>query len=370
MRRVLASVAALALGAAVLLPTASAAPSEPPAESGQPSASVVPAQSVQPSQSARPSASVEPRESASVEPSPSTVPSEPVSRDAQVAIWNTIYNVVDDDWEPAPGWEFGIVVTNGIAHDLMTDDAGGQSFAVTVFSDSARVEITETPHAGFKVWAASCTVQNQDPFEAGALGTLDGTTLTFDVEPGGVYACDFVNGPPVLPDAQVFVWNYLDADGDLDTWDDVTLGVGSDFSIRVTDGTASRHLVTTDSKGVATFKVTAYAKLEITQVNASNLLSAWCWDIWGEDPIHGGYTQDGATLAFGTEPRGVYGCTFFNLGIGVKGETGVPVATAPPTDTLKVTSGPSSDAWRMLLIGLSGLIASILVLTPARHRRR
>ena len=131
----------------------------------------------------------------------------------------------------------------------------------------------------------------------------------------------------------------MDADGDLETSDDFPLGVGWDFSIGVTNGTASRPVVTTDKNGVASFRVSAFARLEITEVDGSDLLAADCWDIMGEDPIHGGYTQDGATLGFDTEPGGVYGCQFTNYGVGVKAATGEPGVLAPPTDTLGEHAG-------------------------------
>ena len=50
--------------------------------------------------------------------------------------------------------------------------------------------------------------------------------------------------------------------------------------------------------------------------------------------------------------------------------TGTPVVTAPPTDAFGDPSRPSTDTWRLLLIALAGLLASLLVLTPATATRR
>jgi hypothetical protein len=339
MRRVLASLSRVALGMAVLLATAAAVPSAAPSESAQPSESV------------RPSGSV--------------APSEPVSLDAQIQIWSVIADA--SSWDQVLGWQYGIVVTNGSAnHDAVMS---GESFTVTVPGESATVRITETLQDGFKLHKAYCQDPDQDAFEPGSFGTLDGATLSFDVKPGGEYICYFINGLPVQPDAQVFVYKEMDADGDLDTMDDFPLGVGWDFSIGVTNGTASHNIVTTDRNGSASFRVTAYAKLEITEVNSSHLLAGSCWDIMGEDPIHGGYTQDGATLAFETEPGGVYGCSFTNLGIGVRAETAPANVMAPPTDTLGGMPEPPSETWQTLLIGLAGLTTGVLVLTTGRSRR-
>ena len=58
----------------------------------------------------------------------------------------------------------------------------------------------------------------------------------------------------------------------------------------------------------------------------------------------------------------------------VGGATGKPHVTPPPTDALGGTTGqPVGDTWRLILLALAGLLASILLLTPAspaRARRR
>jgi hypothetical protein len=56
----------------------------------------------------------------------------------------------------------------------------------------------------------------------------------------------------------------------------------------------------------------------------------------------------------------------------VQGETDAPTpaVTLPPTDTLTGPSGPSNDSWRILLIVGAALLASVLVLSPAKASRR
>ena len=54
----------------------------------------------------------------------------------------------------------------------------------------------------------------------------------------------------------------------------------------------------------------------------------------------------------------------------VGGETATPRITLPPTDTIGATAAPSSDAWRIMLIVLAGILASVLFLTPSRATRR
>jgi hypothetical protein len=55
-------------------------------------------------------------------------------------------------------------------------------------------------------------------------------------------------------------------------------------------------------------------------------------------------------------------------GGGVGGATGTPNVseTLPPTDTLSDVSTASTDSWRAVLIGLAALLATLLLLTPAR----
>jgi hypothetical protein len=57
----------------------------------------------------------------------------------------------------------------------------------------------------------------------------------------------------------------------------------------------------------------------------------------------------------------------------VGGVTAKPVVTPPPTDALGTTGQASDDGWRIALLAIAGLLATILLLTPvapARNRRR
>jgi hypothetical protein len=52
---------------------------------------------------------------------------------------------------------------------------------------------------------------------------------------------------------------------------------------------------------------------------------------------------------------------------GVGGATGTPKVTLPPTDTiLGTSSAPAGDGWRLIFLGMAGMLAAALVLTPAR----
>jgi hypothetical protein len=84
-------------------------------------------------------------------------------------------------------------------------------------------------------------------------------------------------------------------------------------------------------------------------------------------------TLDGLELSFDVAADSVTECFFINTSGGVEEATGTPVITAgptlPPTD-LEGSAAPLSDTWRMALIALAGILASVLVMTPARSTRR
>jgi hypothetical protein len=52
----------------------------------------------------------------------------------------------------------------------------------------------------------------------------------------------------------------------------------------------------------------------------------------------------------------------------VGGATGTPRVTLPPSDTIDRTSSetPAGDGWRLIFLGMAGMLAAALVLTPAR----
>ena len=46
-----------------------------------------------------------------------------------------------------------------------------------------------------------------------------------------------------------------------------------------------------------------------------------------------------------------------------------PEPTLPPTDTVGPARSPAPDGWRVMLVVLAGILATILVITPKRERR-
>ena len=53
------------------------------------------------------------------------------------------------------------------------------------------------------------------------------------------------------------------------------------------------------------------------------------------------------------------------------GETETPANTLPPTDTFgSGPMAPANDSWRILLVLMAGILASVLILTPSPATRR
>jgi hypothetical protein len=56
---------------------------------------------------------------------------------------------------------------------------------------------------------------------------------------------------------------------------------------------------------------------------------------------------------------------------GVEGAVGTPAVTPPSTDTISATNvAPSSDGWRIVLVGLATILMAVLLFTQPRQARR
>ncbi|HEY8990299.1 MAG TPA: hypothetical protein VIM39_14835, partial [Candidatus Limnocylindrales bacterium] len=77
----------------------------------------------------------------------------------------------------------------------------------------------------------------------------------------------------------------------------------------------------------------------------------------------------GSTLSINIQSQASYDCIFVNTGGGVEAATGTPGVTPPPTDALSSSPG-STDGTRLFLLAIAGLIAVILIVTPAPAARR
>ncbi len=83
---------------------------------------------------------------------------------------------------------------------------------------------------------------------------------------------------------------------------------------------------------------------------------------------------DGDSVSFTIEPDTAYGCVFVNHLVpedSIGGETETPAITLPPTDTFgSGPMAPANDSWRILLVLMAGILASLLILTPSPATRR
>ena len=85
------------------------------------------------------------------------------------------------------------------------------------------------------------------------------------------------------------------------------------------------------------------------------------------------FELDGDAVTFDVEPDSLVGCVFVNSLIpedSIGGETETPEITLPPTDTFGMSATPTNESWRIMLVLMAGLIASVMILTPKRASRR
>jgi mucin-2 len=81
-----------------------------------------------------------------------------------------------------------------------------------------------------------------------------------------------------------------------------------------------------------------------------------------------GTTTIGTSSAFSGDVEGATGTP--KLSGVVDAATGRPRVTPPPTDTLPTSGTPNGDSWRLVLMGLAALLATVLLLTPVRATTR
>ena len=188
----------------------------------------------------------------------------------------------------------------------------------------------------------------------------------------------------------VEAWKLIDADGDPNTFADQDLAAGWTVNLE-TDGTVFGWNPVT---GVGEFdnaffsvEVDAPTEATITEEAQSGyeLIDAACVDITQGPPAHGfpgnprevavgdvvGELEGGGVtfLMSPGEVDQVINCIFVNAPI-PEGAVGGETATLPPTDTFAGPSASPTASWRVVLVVMTGLIASLLVLIPDRANRR
>ena len=187
----------------------------------------------------------------------------------------------------------------------------------------------------------------------------------------------------------ILVLKTIDADGNLETTDDQTAGEGWEFQLDLEDGDIEEAFPVTDVDGFASWLFTLPidgTNATVTEVVQDNfdLIDAFCVDAGGlvepealrsrinaEGDIVG--ELDGESVSFPVEAETAYICFFTNSPEpedSVQGETATPKITLPPTDAFGGPVAPTNESWRIMLVVMAGILASVLILTPSPATRR
>ena len=183
----------------------------------------------------------------------------------------------------------------------------------------------------------------------------------------------------------------IDADGDPSTFEDQDFAAGWEFNLDTEASIIDSEPVTGDGEGgYAWFVLELSQSTDATMTedlqDGYELIDAFCVDLGGLDEeaavsrfkaaAAGDLVGelDGDSVTFTIEPETAYGCVFVNTLIpedSVGGETETPAITLPPTDTFgSGPMAPANDSWRILLVVLAGILASVMILTPSPATRR
>ena len=182
----------------------------------------------------------------------------------------------------------------------------------------------------------------------------------------------------------------IDADGDLETDDDQSLAAGWEFNLDTEATITDSSPVTGEGE-----EGNAWWELELSQTTSATitedlqdgyeLIDGFCIDLGalgGEsDPMsriraaeEGDlFELEGDAINFDVEPDSLVGCIFVNALVpedSAAGETATPTITLPPTDTFGGAATPTNESWRIMLVVMAGLLATVLILTPKRASRR
>jgi hypothetical protein len=137
-----------------------------------------------------------PTEPPPTEPPPTEPPPEEGTADIVVVkALDPVGDLDPADWLPGEGWEFDLTVEGGSADpNALTTDANGEAdTTISLEGETAGVEISETLQTDFELLDAACFQVFEEEL-SDPLGVLDGTSLSLEVESGGLYVCQFVNG--------------------------------------------------------------------------------------------------------------------------------------------------------------------------------
>jgi hypothetical protein len=246
------------------------------------------------------------------------------------------------------------------------------------------IVITAQPREGYTLEDVSCFASHNP------IGwQVDGTSVswlapTTGGEPVSLH-CTFTQVPSHTPApetslAGILVFKHIDTDGDRNTFEDVESPPSWEFEAAFEDDVEILFAdPDTERDEPAVWDIshtgdsTRVVVTEVPQVGY-RLIAASCFDGDSSDGMEIPSTLDGNSLFFDVSgfgpivgfPHG-YLCDFYNARVGTSA-----LPTLPPTHAATSSAAPGSDAWRLVLVGLAALIASILVHRshPAAQSRR
>jgi hypothetical protein len=184
----------------------------------------------------------------------------------------------------------------------------------------------------------------------------------------------------------VLVWKAIDADGDPETVEDQELVGDWEFNLEADATIVDSMPVTGGEDDPAWFELelgsTAYATVSEDLQDGYDLIDAFCVD-FGPFEVDLAVSRldlgdlagelEGESVTFSIDPDQVIGCLFVNHLVpedSIGGETETPDITLPPTDTFGGPAAPTNDSWRIMLVVMAGILASVLILTPSPVTRR
>jgi len=144
--------------------------------------------------------------------------------------------------------------------------------------------------------------------------------------------------------------------------------VGTTTTTTTTDSTTTTDTTTGTTTATTTATTTQATTTQATTTQATTTQATTTQATTTQATTQATTTQATTTQATTTQATTTEG----DQG-GVLGATATPNATPPPTDTLPTSGTPGGDSWRLALLAIAGLLATLLLLapaTPAKARRR
>ncbi len=287
-----------------------------------------------------------------------------------------------DDQTAGEGWEFELELPDGTINEAfpITNSDGAAGWLITFGLGGTSATLTEVVHGDFQLLDASCTKVDESGDEP--VGEFDGDSITFQVDGSEFpsYQCGFVSVPSNTRLAGISVWKHIDADGDLETSEDREFPRSWEFEAAfegvVEIVSADPDTDRDEPAGWLISHAGDSARVVVTEVPLAGyrLLKASCIDADSSDGMEIPTTLEGNSLSFDVSGFGpipddahAYFCDFWNTPAGV-----AALPTLPPTHAAMDEGVVGSAPWRLALVGLASLLASLLVLgsRPAASRRQ